>query len=34
MQGTEIKNMHVLGCFDEGTFISVSYFEYSWNELF
>jgi hypothetical protein len=29
---TEIKNIHVLVCFDESTFFSVSYFEYCWTE--
>ena len=30
--GTEIKNIHVLVCFDESTFFSASYFEYCWTE--
>jgi hypothetical protein len=30
--GTEIKNIHVSVCFDESTFFSASYFEYSWTE--
>ena len=29
---TEIKNIHVLVYFDESTFFSSSYFEYSWTE--
>jgi hypothetical protein len=32
--GTKIKNIHVLACFDESTFCSASYFEYSWTEFF
>ena len=30
--GTEIKNIHVLVCFDESTFFLASYFEYTWTE--